>query len=36
MPPSRYTLAHPGARLSEGEKGALVAGLSRTIGSGKH
>ena len=33
MPPSRYMLAHPEARLTERELRALIAGLSRTIGS---
>jgi hypothetical protein len=35
MPPSRYTLAHPGARLSRRETRALIVGLSRTFGSGE-
>jgi mono/diheme cytochrome c family protein len=33
MPPSRYTLAHPAARLTQRELRALIVGLSRTIGS---
>jgi Haem-binding domain len=34
MPPLRYVLAHPTARLSDEEKRALIAGLERTFGDG--
>ena len=33
MPPSQYTLMHPGARLSSTERQALVQGLQATFGS---
>jgi mono/diheme cytochrome c family protein len=32
MPPLRYTLLHPDARLSEAEKRVLIEGLSQTFG----
>ena len=32
MPPQRYTLLHPEARLSEGEKQRLMDSLARTFG----
>ena len=32
MPPLPYTLLHPDARLSEGEKRALIEGFSQTFG----
>lgn len=31
MPPGTYRLANPGARLSDAEKDALIAGLIRTV-----
>ncbi|MFN2490640.1 MAG: heme-binding domain-containing protein [Actinomycetota bacterium] len=34
MPPLRYTLAHPGARLSDEEERALIEGLIATLGDG--
>lgn len=33
MPPLRYELVHPDARLSEAEKRRLIQGLSRTLGT---
>ncbi len=30
MPPLQYKILHPGARLSDGEKAELVAGLTKT------
>jgi hypothetical protein len=35
MPPWQYTLAHPEARLTEAERGELIAGLKATFGSGE-
>jgi cytochrome c551/c552 len=32
MPPWYYTLMHPNAKLSDGEKNALIAGLNATLG----
>ena len=32
MPPTRYLLLHPGARLSDEEKQALVDGVQRSLG----
>lgn len=32
MPPSKYTLLHPGARLSDKEKAALIAALQASDG----
>jgi hypothetical protein len=34
MPPLRYVLAHPSARLTEEEKQALTEGLTRMFGGG--
>jgi len=34
MPPAYYHVAHPSARLSPGEKNALVRGLDATLGRG--
>jgi mono/diheme cytochrome c family protein len=36
MPPSKYTLIHPDARLSDQEIAALAAGLEATFGSEGH
>jgi len=33
MPPDRYRLLHPTARLTEAEKDELLAGLEKTFGS---
>jgi hypothetical protein len=32
MPPLRYVLAHPEARLSEEDRAALIRGLAATLG----
>ena len=34
MPPRRYLLAHPDARLSDAELAALTAGFTATFGDG--
>jgi hypothetical protein len=34
MPPFRYLLAHPEARLSDADKAAFIQGLRATFGSG--
>jgi hypothetical protein len=31
MPPFKYLIAHPEARLSDGEKRSLIDGLTKTI-----
>ncbi len=33
MPPLQYKILHPGARLSDGEKSDLIAGLTKTYQS---
>ena len=35
MPPFTYTIMHPGARLSDADKAALVKGLIATFGGGE-